>query len=296
MANKPKPSSAKAATTKKESARERLARERAAQEAKARRRRMIGVGAIAAAVLIVIVGIFAVIALNRDATPEASSSSYVQVMQNVPAASLDAVGDGGQKSAAQAIAGGQPEMKDGKPRFLYVGADYCPFCGIERWPLVIALSRFGTFSGLEAELSSPDEGQISNIPTVTFKDSSYTSEYLTFDAIETADRFQKPLDTIPAAEQKILDTYDPGTQGNPIPFEYWGTAHQNGASYDGTGFMPGVSGDSIAAKLSDTQSTEAKSILGAANIKTAQLCQLTGGKPESVCTSAGVTAAAKVLG
>ena len=39
---------------------------------------------------------------------------------------------------------------DGKPEVLYVGAEYCPFCAAERWPVVVALSRFGTWSGLSA--------------------------------------------------------------------------------------------------------------------------------------------------
>jgi hypothetical protein len=31
---------------------------------------------------------------------------------------------------------------------LYIGAEYCPYCAAERWPLVMALSKFGTFSNL----------------------------------------------------------------------------------------------------------------------------------------------------
>ena len=36
----------------------------------------------------------------------------------------------------------------GKPEVLYVGAEFCPFCGAERWPLIVALSRFGHFTTL----------------------------------------------------------------------------------------------------------------------------------------------------
>ena len=35
-----------------------------------------------------------------------------------------------------------------KPELLYIGAEYCPYCAASRWPLIIALSRFGTFKGL----------------------------------------------------------------------------------------------------------------------------------------------------
>ncbi len=34
----------------------------------------------------------------------------------------------------------------GKPEVLFVGAEFCPFCAAERWPLIVALSRFGHFS------------------------------------------------------------------------------------------------------------------------------------------------------
>lgn len=281
------------------SARERLAEERRQAEAAAARKRMIGVGALAAVVLLVIVGIFAAIGLNKGGTTNPAPSAgeaYVKTLTSVPAATLDAVGAGSAKNVVKAIDGGQPAMKDGKPRVLYVGAEFCPYCGVERWPLTIALSRFGTFDGLKAGLSSPNEGQISNIPTVTYVGSKYTSQYLTFDAVETADRMGNKLQSVQPADQTILDKYDPGTSGNPIPFLYWGTGFQPGASYGGAQFMPGKSGDAIAAKLSDPQSSEAQQILGAANVHTAQLCKLTNGQPGDVCTSAGVQAAAKVLG
>ena len=34
------------------------------------------------------------------------------------------------------------------PEILYMGAEYCPYCAAQRWSTIIALSRFGKFSGL----------------------------------------------------------------------------------------------------------------------------------------------------
>ena len=34
------------------------------------------------------------------------------------------------------------------PEVLYLGAEYCPYCAAQRWTTIIALSRFGTWSGL----------------------------------------------------------------------------------------------------------------------------------------------------
>ena len=31
----------------------------------------------------------------------------------------------------------------GMPEMLYIGADYCPFCAITRWGMIVALMRFG---------------------------------------------------------------------------------------------------------------------------------------------------------
>jgi hypothetical protein len=48
----------------------------------------------------------------------------------------------------------------------------------------------------------------------------------------------------------------------------------------------------VAAAMRDPSSTQAKDILGAANVITATICSLTNGQPGNVCHSAGVQAAA----
>lgn len=40
--------------------------------------------------------------------------------------------------------------------FLYVGGKFCEFCATERWAILNALSRFGTFQHL-SQLRSYDE-------------------------------------------------------------------------------------------------------------------------------------------
>lgn len=51
---------------------------------------------------------------------------------------------------------GQPALAShGRPELVYVGAEYCPFCAAERWPLAVALGRFGTFSRLGLTDSAP---------------------------------------------------------------------------------------------------------------------------------------------
>ena len=73
---------------------------------------------------------------------------------------------------------------------LYIGAEYCPYCAAERWSMIVALSRFGTFSGLTTIRSAAHERRRAT-PSRTRTPrpgrsckSSYTSNYLTFTPVE----------------------------------------------------------------------------------------------------------------
>ena len=75
---------------------------------------------------------------------------------------------------------------NGKPLIFYFGAEFCPYCAAERWPLIVALSRFGTFTGLSTTTSSSSDAY-PNTPTFTFRAASYTSDYVSFQAVEASD-------------------------------------------------------------------------------------------------------------
>ena len=55
--------------------------------------------------------------------------------------------------------------ENGKPTMMYLGAQGCPYCALERYAMVIALSRFGNFTQLFYDRSATNDG---NIPTFTF--------------------------------------------------------------------------------------------------------------------------------
>ena len=40
-----------------------------------------------------------------------------------------------------------------------MGAEYCPYCAAERWSMIVALGRFGTFSGLQTMRSSSTDSR-----------------------------------------------------------------------------------------------------------------------------------------
>ena len=117
------------------------------------------------------------------------------------------------------------------------GAEYCPYCAANRWGMIVALSRFGTFTGLKTIHSSSTDTP-PNVPTWTFYGSTYTSKYITFTSVEEttnvidpATNYYGTLQTPTAAEQALLTKYDParsGGSGSPIPFVDFGGKYAQG--------------------------------------------------------------------
>jgi hypothetical protein len=249
-----------------------------------------------------VIAVFAalIIAKSLQSNPKpakksgAAPAAVVKNATTIPASAFDTIayqsGVGGLVHIA-----GTPLTQGGKPLVVYVGADYCPFCAAERWPLVAALSRFGTFRNLGATHSATAD-VYPDTPTFSFHGSTYTSKYLAFNAAElygnrpvgnTYPRLEKPT----ALESQLVTKYDPkGT----IPFIYLGNWIQTSASYNPQ-VLAGMSMSQIAQAIRNPQVVQSQAILGSANEFTAAFCQLTNGQPANVCTSKGVTAAAKHL-
>jgi hypothetical protein len=211
---------------------------------------------------------------------------------------LDSVGKGQGVTLPRRI-DGQPELTDGgKPLVLYVGAEYCPFCASQRWPLVIALNRFGSFSGLTASHSASDD-VYPDTATVSFHGSTYTSEFLAFQGVELntnerVGRGYEPLDELTGEQELVFSTYNapPYAQAaGSIPFLDLGNRYLQTGTSISPELMVGLSHDEIALELADNPTGPvAQAVLGSANAFTAALCVLTDGQPGDVCTSAAATA------
>ncbi len=270
-----------------------------------RRLPLFAIGGVVAIVLVMVglsVG-------NKGEAPAAPATSgtaaVVRAVTSVPESALDAVGAGQGISQPAPIAPGAPAVtSDGKPEVLYIGAEYCPFCASERWPTVIALSRFGTFSGLGLSTSSATD-IFPNTPTLTFHGSTYSSDLISFVGLElntnqlTASGLgYEPLDTVTAEQQKLMQTYDVppySSQAGSIPFLLIGNRFAiSGSSYP-PDVLQGKTWQQVASALSDPSSPIAKQVLAAANMLTASICQLTDGAPTNVCTAPGVSSAAASL-
>jgi hypothetical protein len=285
-----------------ERARQALAAQRAAE---AQRRRLLIAGAAVAAVVVVL-GILVVVKLvggSGSAAPAASaspaSSAVLGEVTAVPATVLDKVGTG-KVTGLPKTTKGQAVLSDaGKPLVVYLGAEYCPFCAAQRWAVVVALSRFGTFTDLGQTHSSSTD-VFPNTATLSFHGASYSSQYLAFQGVEMQSNQPQgngyaPLDTPTAQQEQLLKTYDaaPYVDANSagaIPFlDLANQAVLAGASYDPQ-LLAGKSADEIAAALSDPASPIAQAVDGTANAFTTLLCQLTNAQPAPVCTSAAASA------
>jgi hypothetical protein len=276
--------------------REKIAAQRARERrAEIRNRLLIASGSIV--VVIAIVAVFIVVKVNAKPAAAAASNGPVgtalaNVVSNttsVPASTLDAVGAGSVTGGPTKVSG-SPLTQNGKPEMLYVGAEYCPYCAAERWAMVVALSRFGTFSGLHTVHSSSSD-VYANTPTWTFYKSSYTSKYLSFTPVETlsnvADKSSSAgytaLQSTTSAQQALMNTYD--TQGS-IPFVDIGNKYVQVGNPTGYGpqVLTGKSWSQIAAALKQPSSAIAKGVDGEANYITAEICKLTSNQPASACT------------
>jgi serine/threonine protein kinase len=272
---------------------------------------------LAAGSIIVVVAIvltFVLIKLNAKPTSPpgsslsnghaaAASAAVIGKITAVPVSTLDAVGDGRGAVTAKPIAiSGAALVLDGKPDMFYLGAEYCPYCAAERWAMIVALSRFGTFSGLATIRSAAASGAggaepFPNTATWTFAKASYSSPDLTFTAVETYTNVPDPstggyttLQTPTPAQLALLNKYDappnvPSGENGAIPFIDFGNKYVIiGASYS-PGVLAGLSWSQIAADLSNPDSPVAEGIDGTANYITAAICAMTGNQPASACTA-----------
>jgi hypothetical protein len=252
-------------------------------------------------------------------------AAIVKAVTNVPPSKLTEAGLGGNAVGASGVFVPTPKqsllIEDKKPVLVYEGSEYCPFCAASRWPLVIALSRFGTFTGLGIIASSPDD-VYANTRTFSFAKATYASKYLVFDATElTSNKCAVALNsssecpnadytTVKAASQrdaKLFATYDVPpyfpSPGGGIPFIDWGGIRvSSGSAYspnvitlgtEGTlpwkGWSP-LSWTQIIATFTTPTSGPGQAVLGTANLYTAGICDMTHNQPASVCNTAVIHA------
>jgi len=159
---------------------------------------------------------------------------------------------------------------------VYIGTEWCPYCAAQRWALILALLRFGNFSGLTLITSASNDNP-PNVPTFSFYGSTYQSPYVQFIGYEIQDRNGKELMTLPPQYAQIFRQY-----GGSIPFIIIGGVLVQTQSFVNPSLMSNKDWNWTIYNI-EAGTQLGKEIIDSANQITAAICLLNGNKPESVC-------------
>jgi len=312
----------KASRTKQDGDRRaRIAAQREAERRAEQRKRIYLAGGSILVVAIVVVAIV-LVKLNSGGGTAATASNgptgtaltaVTKQVTGIPASVTDKVADGGvnsgifiaattssaiQSAASElgsyyATVNGTALTSNGKPELLFLGGEYCPYCAAERWAMVNALSRFGTFTGLTTTHSSTSD-VYPDTPTFTFSKAKYTSNYLTFTSVEEYANYRQgnssnsntpyvTLQTATTAQSALEAAYDPT---GAIPFLDFGNKYVEVGNLSplSPSMLAGKTWAQVAAAMNDPSSSLGKALVGNANFITAGICKLTNNQPASACT------------
>jgi hypothetical protein len=271
------------------------------------------VGVIALVIILVVVLVIVKLTASNTNTSAqagwtAAPASVVDDVTNIPASVYNTVGVNSptQVNPPVIVHGQQPLTFDGKPGVFYFGAEYCPYCGAERWAILASTSRFGKWTDL-GEMESSSTDVFPSTQTFTFLKAAFSSPYFVMktDEVESnvasASGGYETLQTPTKQEADLVNTYDgpkyfPGSTTGSFPFVDFGNkALISGASYT-PAILQGQSREAIASGLDDPTDPVTQTIIATSNYMSASICAVTGDQPADVCTSRGVMAAAKKLG
>ncbi len=277
-------------------------------------RRLVALGLIGLAIVLL-----GALVIQRDASGPGSSSPTVETfnpapsslltsLKTVPAAVFDTVGT---NSPTVPVEAPQPTGSRGlwavsdasgslKPVVFFYGAEFAPYAATERWPLVVALSRFGTFTQL-GEVQSSLTTAFPNLSTFTFWQVRYSSPYLALQSVErysalnpTGGRYLG-LESPDARQAAAVAAFSPRGSPTFALVDVGGRWVLSGASFT-PGALEGLTQDQIAGDLTSPASPLAQAVVASANEISASICSVDQERPGSVCHSRGVEAAARLLG
>jgi hypothetical protein len=180
----------------------------------------------------------------------------------------------------------------GKPEVFWACSDGQGRCAVEAWPLAMALSKFGTFTGLRGEFSNRVYPPYVDTPGPDFYGSTFFSPWLSFvavvangDVYSTGTSLEAPTpaeialrtewDQPPfagsAGEAPFLDVAGRWVLGPHLQYYVYDGPDPHGM--DGMAFGPAV-----------VTVTTAKASLAAAGYLVEDFCALTGNQPASACS------------
>jgi hypothetical protein len=266
---------------------------------------------VAIAVVVVIIVAFVVIKVTGKSTPSATSTqlaptntpapaSLVAQVTGVPTSVATSVGLPPTSTVAvPAVKTGQPKLTiGGKPAAVFIGAEFCPYCAAERWSMIMAFSKFGTFSNLQETTSSPWDTYPSTA-TFSFLGATYTSNYLTAQFVEhesndtSSAGGRATLEPLTNLQQTLWSRYD-----SPVGYPFLDIG--NKVFITTPSYLPstlaGMDQSDIAARLTNPKDAVTEAIVGTANYMTAGICAITGQQPPAACSPTVIGKAAKAMG
>ena len=249
--------------------------------------------ATAAAIAAVVIGliVWSAYGASTAQAPTATAADEVVIgLTHLDRSASLGVGAGSVENPLKSTGEKVTRTAGGKTRVTYVGTEYCPFCAAQRWSLLVALSRFGTFSGVQLTQSSSSD-IYPNTATFTFTHARFASTTVDFAPFETQDRDGKPLQQASSDALASMASYD---TGGSIPFtEIGGVDYAVGAGF-AMDNLAGQSWQQILAQVQSYQSPIAQEVVGNANWLTAGMCRA--GATGDACSDPGIRALAAELG
>ncbi len=259
--------------------------------------------AVSFVVVVAIVATLILVKLGRStstagAASTVASPSLVQAVTNVPNSALaQATVPIGSITLPTPVPNTPVLTSAKKPVILYMGADYCPYCAAQRWPLIIALSKFGTFQNLHTTSSSSSD-VYPNTQTFSFYKSSYSSPYIDFQSVEMQTNIASngsytTLQTPNPLQSQLYSKYDQppySSTATGIPFlDFANQFIDVGPAYSPS-ILAGLSRSSIAGSLTIPGTVTNSAILPSANLLIATICKVDNYQPGSVCSIPAVKA------
>ncbi len=251
---------------------------------------------LVAAIVIVVVGVIiyqkigsgnsSAVALDNKVVSQSDASMLYSIANNDSLANMVGASVSPTKGTVN-ITGSSILLVDGKPTVVYIGAEYCPYCAVTRWSIILALMRFGNFTNLHYMTSSASDNPAS-VPGFTFYNSTYSSDTISFMSVETTTNRLDPstsyyyqLQKLNAIENATFGAFNGG--GGSIPFTDFGNVSVQIGAVVNPSILNGMSQPQIIRKMNDPKSVEAQNLIGGANLFTAKICEITNNTPQSVC-------------
>ncbi len=228
-----------------------------------------------------------------------ASAAVLRKLTSVPPRVVNAVGLPPPSIVSPpTVDGGQPDLVvDGKPGAVFIGGVFCPYCAAERWAIIMAFSRFGSFSHLQETTSSPWEVYPSTA-TFSFQGASYSSRYVGLAMSEhSGNDVDGPgtdpvLEPLTRQEASLWQRYD-DSYGYPF-LDIGNEAFVLSPSFT-PGLLSGFDQEQIDSRLSVPADPSTEAIVGASDYLTAAICATTGQRPVSVCAAPVVVKAGKAM-